>query len=44
MINFLKRRAYLAKASGIKAARFMIEKYPDAFFKDDCVPHVSVIE
>ena len=32
----------LSKISGIKAARFMIEKYPQAFMKDDCVPHVSV--
>lgn len=28
--------------SGIKAARMMIEKYPDAFFKDKCEPHVPV--
>lgn len=36
------RRFLLAKASGIKAARFMIQKYPQAFMKDDCVPHVQV--
>ncbi|CAF0934814.1 unnamed protein product [Brachionus calyciflorus] len=35
------RRSYLSKASGIKAAKFMIEKYPEAFMKDDCVPHVK---
>jgi hypothetical protein len=28
--------------SGIKAAQFMMEKYPQAFMKDDCVPHVPV--
>ncbi|RMZ97541.1 PTCD3 mitochondrial [Brachionus plicatilis] len=35
------RRFILAKASGIKAARFMIQKYPQAFMKDDCEPHVQ---
>lgn len=38
-----KKRNLLSKASGIKAARYMIEKYPQAFMKDDCVPHVSVL-
>lgn len=36
------KRFLLAKASGIKAARFMIQKYPQAFMKDDCEPHVKV--
>lgn len=35
------RRIMLAKASGIKAARFMIQKYPQAFMKDECEPHVK---
>lgn len=35
-----KKKNYLAKASGIKAARYMLEKYLEGFMKDDCVPHV----
>jgi hypothetical protein len=38
-----KKRNLLSKASGIRAAQLMIEKYPQAFMKDDCVPRVSVI-
>lgn len=39
----IQKRNLLSKASGIKAARFMIEKYPQGFMKDDCVPRISVI-
>ena len=42
MVLFFQRKAHLAKASGIRTARFMIDKYPDAFMKDDCDPHISV--
>ena len=34
----------LSKASGIKAANFMIDKYQDAFNKEECIPHISVIK
>ena len=36
-----QKRNMMAKASGIKAARFMIQKYPQAFMKDECEPHVK---
>jgi hypothetical protein len=33
----------LSKASGIKAANFMIDKYQDAFTKTESIPHIPVI-
>jgi hypothetical protein len=40
--NKEKKNFQLAKASGIKAARMMINKYPMAFFKNECDPHIPV--
>jgi hypothetical protein len=37
-----KKRHLLSKAAGIKAAQFMIQKYPEGFMKDDCAPHIPV--
>lgn len=36
-----KKKHFLAQAAGVKAARFMIQKYPEGFMKNDCAPHVQ---
>lgn len=38
--NLDKKKNYLSQAAGIKAAQFIIEKYPTGFMKDNCVPHI----